>query len=611
MTVINPNLPANLFVQSTTQPVNHSELNQLDLRLDQVVRATVVEGGLDKAILELNHQYYRAQTEKELQVGQQLKLQVSQLQPRLEFRVLNDSLNNRLAQLLPLLTRPYDWGKLLSRLQQVPDQSGQVRTLPQVYSQLQQLLAPAGEHVSVINDSVIKIFELLGQLTSLPNDPVVNNNAPMQPPSSLKSAESSMPLEIKASAAAAVDRSLVDLIQELKSQVSLLPRYTDKPMSQDWLAQTRSILVLIQQKDDVIVPLPSAQREVLFDVLKQLQAHRQVPVHLKTEVAKTLLQLEKQVIRNLVPSTHQLAPEVEAETLIEGDPLARGALTTLKESSAVSVASPAKEGTPPEKLAMEVRTLMKLLQQPVVQKSGLPPELIGRLEGLLSRFQQLPFNVSTGSVMIPGLDMLLSQFAQAVSLPSYFPQGGQLGLLSQLFGFYLETELLQGKAKEALASLKLGLLTLQQQSAEDVAEPLKRLELYQCCKSRLGEDQVQFLPLPFAELEEGYLLAERHEQPTEGREGQAAINLSLSLRLSALGNVRIDMLYDQQGLQLRIAGENQEKRDFFQSYVKELRDSIHTVKLHGINFAADAQLPAKQLQQRLLPESLNMLDTRI
>ena len=611
MTVVNPNLPANLFIQSTTQPVNHSELHQLGLRLDQVVRATVVEGGLDKAILELNHQYYRAQTEKELQVGQQLKLQVSQLQPRLEFRVLNDSLNNRLAQLLPLLTRPYDWGKLLNRLQQAPDQGGQVRMLPQVYSQLQQLLAPAGEQVSVINDSVVKIAELLGQLTSLPNDSAANKNVSMRLPPFLPSAESSMPLEIEASVAKAVDRSLVDLIQELQGQVRLLPRYTDKPMSQDWLAQTRSILVVIQQKDDVIVQLPSAQREVLLDVLMQLQAHRQVPVHLKTEVTKTLVQLEKQGMKNLVPSTHQLVPEAEAESLIERDPLAKSPLTTLKESSAVSVASPAKEGTTPEKLATEVRTLVKLLQQPLVQKSGLPPELIGRLEGLLSRFQQLPFNASNGPVMIPGMDMLLSQFAQVVNLPSYFPQGGQLGLLSQLFGFYLETELLQGKAKEALASLKLGLLTLQQQSAEDVVEPLKRLELYQCCKSRLGEDQVQFLPLPFAELEEGYLLAERHEQRTEGREGSEALNLSLSLRLSALGNVRIDMLYDRQGLQLRIAGENQEKRDFLQSHVNELRESIHTVKLYAINFATDAQLPAKQLQQRLLPESLNMLDTRI
>ena len=98
------------------------------------------------------------------------------------------------------------------------------------------------------------------------------------------------------------------------------------------------------------------------------------------------------------------------------------------------------------------------------------------------------------------------------------------------------------------------------------------------------------------------------EAPPQGSE---ALNLSLSLRLSALGNVRIDMLYDRQGLQLRIAGENQEKRDFLQSHVNELRESIHTVKLYAINFATDAQLPAKQLQQRLLPESLNMLDTRI
>lgn len=603
MTVVTTNLPANLFIQSTSQPVNTSELRHLDLRLDQVVQATVVEGGLDKAILEMNHQFYRAQTDKELQVGQQLRLQVLQTQPKLEFRVLNDPLKDRLAQLLPLLTRAYDWGQLISRLQQSLGQSHQGRTLSNVYSQLQQLLAPAGENVSAINESVTKLIDLLGQFTTQSDDEVAKNNAFTQ----LKTRYSSMPPEVKAVTARSVDRELVDLIQELQDRFKLLPRYTDRPMSQDWLSQTRSILLAIRQKCEILIQVPLSQREILLDVLTHLQAHSQVPAHLKVEVERTLVQLEKQVVQDLIPSEKQ--PERSAATLMKTDLSRGGSLIPPKETAFVPVAA-RPEGSPTQ-LACEIQNLVKLVQQTQKQKTALPPEVIGRLEGLLSRLQQLPLKQMNEVNLIPGMETLLSQLTQSVSQPSSFPQGGQLGILSQLFGFYLETELLQSKAKEALASLKSGLLSLQHELGEEAVEPLRRLELYQFCKSKLGEDQVQFLPLPFAELEEGYLLAERRHQKAEGKAENPALNLSLSLRLSALGNVRIDMLYDQQGLQLRIAGENQEKRDFLQSHAAELRESIQTVKLQGINFATDAQLPAKQLQQRLLPESLGMLDTRI
>ncbi len=94
---------------------------------------------MDKALLELNDQNYRAQSEKELQVGQQLRLQVLQIQPRLEFRVLPEMTGNRLVNLLPLLTHPYNWSELTGQLQRNQNQE---QTLPNVLSQLQHLLNP-------------------------------------------------------------------------------------------------------------------------------------------------------------------------------------------------------------------------------------------------------------------------------------------------------------------------------------------------------------------------------------------------------------------------------------------------------------------------------------
>ncbi len=125
MTIVNPNLVANLFVQPSNQSVLAPELRQLELRIDQVVRATVVEGGLHKVLFELNDQLFKAETEAKLQVGQQLRLQVTQTQPHLEFQVLGISRPDRLAELMPLLTRSYDWGALVERLPHFPPKVGE------------------------------------------------------------------------------------------------------------------------------------------------------------------------------------------------------------------------------------------------------------------------------------------------------------------------------------------------------------------------------------------------------------------------------------------------------------------------------------------------------
>jgi hypothetical protein len=71
------------------------------------------------------------------------------------------------------------------------------------------------------------------------------------------------------------------------------------------------------------------------------------------------------------------------------------------------------------------------------------------------------------------------------------------------------------------------------------------------------------------------------------------------------------MLYEQGKLHLRLAGEDRGKMDYLQDCSDELRESVQAVELQGISFSADARSPARQLQQRLLPDSSNMLDARI
>ena len=140
MTTVTPNLPTNLFSSTPTLPANLPLEMAVTLSSEQIVRAMVVERSVDGAVLEINRQNYLAQGDRELQVGQKVNLQVVQTQPRLEFKVLSNSLDDRLSQALPLLTRPFDWSQLVRRLQLQSGQTGLPQSIAKIYTQLQQVL---------------------------------------------------------------------------------------------------------------------------------------------------------------------------------------------------------------------------------------------------------------------------------------------------------------------------------------------------------------------------------------------------------------------------------------------------------------------------------------
>ncbi|NTV15303.1 MAG: flagellar hook-length control protein FliK [Desulfobulbaceae bacterium] len=77
------------------------------LRIDQVVRATVSEGGEERVWLNIGRQRVLAETEIPLRTGIGLTLLVSKISPRLEFQVLHDPLGSLLRQNLHLLEIPW------------------------------------------------------------------------------------------------------------------------------------------------------------------------------------------------------------------------------------------------------------------------------------------------------------------------------------------------------------------------------------------------------------------------------------------------------------------------------------------------------------------------
>jgi len=646
MSIVNPLLPANPIIQTAANPVSTTEERQLDLRLEQVVRATVVEGGLDKALLEMNHRHYRAQSDQQLQVGQQLTLQVLQTHPTLEMRVIKDPFAGRLGQLLPLLTQAYDWGKLLERLQQQPHSQQLPPDMARVSQQLQQLLQPYGRLPESIDTSLAKLPAQLQQLfVSVAGSRMESGQAVVLPPP----AHAYVYYQATSSGQSLTD--LPQVVRALQGQLQHLQQADGRPVSTAWLTTTQQLLAPLPQSLAQLPP-QAPQLSNLFTLLGQMRQQPSLPPQLMADLERLILQLtvqrggdpggtnrgSNQAAPKLPPqASPQVAPPapaltgqpqpvpqppaaVAAQAAAPGNQPAPpsdtrqipGTETVNRPPAQATVSTPPGSGTLlPAEVSAELKTLLAEVQHVQGANGKLSPELLGRLEGLLDKLQQLPQAEKAALPVMPGLELISQQVVQLVSQGPQRPEGGQLGLLSQLFGFHLEAELLKGKQKEALNNLKASLLLLQKELGEEVVkEPLQRLEMFQLCKARLAEEQVQFLPLPFNELEEGYLLMEQAE-PADDEESEAPLQLSLSLRLSALGSMQVDMLYDKEGLHLRLACEDKEKMNYLQQHTTELEDAIETVPLQGVSFAADAREPARQLMERLLPEAIGMLDARI
>ena len=642
MTIINPIASQNLQVVPTTAQVETPEQRQVDLRPEQMVRATVVEGGLDRALLEMNHQRYRAQSGIELQAGQKLTLQVLQTHPTLELRVINNPLVERLGQLLPLLSQSYDWAGLTERLAERP-QSQPVPSSTQVLQQLSQLLQPSAAAAPGLRNNLLQLPAQLQQLAQAVA-------AAEEGGATLRLDPQGQPTLQAPAVNSNVSIDNGQLLRGLQGQLNQLQLAVGRPVAQTWVAETRNLLAPLQQPD-VAQALPPQQSNELIAAIGQLRQQPNLPPQVTVELEQLVSRLKlaseapqpapagtsrpaaggtapaatTQVITPAQPQ--ESSPPAPAGGRMAAEMIQSVAKEITKEQLANTIlrtgvyqppaagGSAAKPAAQPPVVPAEISAgLEKLLvqvQSAQEQTGKLSPELLGRLEGLLDKLQQLPQLTQAAQPVLPGLEAISGQLAQLAGQGPQQPEGGQLGLLSQLLGFHLEAELLQGKKKEALANLKASLLAMQDELGDDAKEPLRRIELFQLCKARLSEEQVQFLPLPFSELEEGYLLMEKAPQEEKGDSADMPLHITLSLRVSALGNMQIDMLYDRQGLLLRLACENREKMEYLQQHLDELKEVIETVPVRGINLAADAQLPSRQLLEKLLPEALGMLDARI
>ncbi len=526
MTIVNPLVTTNLLVQASST-TGRPEERQNNLRIEQIVQATVVEGGLDRALLELKHQRIQIQTEQELQTGQQLELQVLETHPRLAFKIINSSFDSRFASLLPLLAKPFDWGSLLSHIQQkVPSESGLSKVLGR---QLAPLLRPVADLPA---DQLTSVVVMLGQMRQSKDLFSVANGPAL---------------------ATAFDQVL-----------KVLDRHVEA------------------------LDLPQKLRVMATQIRQQPELMRQFVATEQERISHLLTRIEQPEHPLQPHQARQLAAELKTLLVTNPAPL-------------------------PQELTQTTRELTALISRPSPAGLKFSPALLGHLQKMVQELQ-------TAVDSKPAWPQDLQQVVQHVLAvmrplmagPENQIQPEKLGLLGQLFGLNLEAELVRGRTRDALHSLKLALLDGREQLGSRGEEALHRIELFQVCRVRLAEQNLFFVPLPFPILEEGFLLVQDEgQQQGQPKEKSDKSRMSVHLRLSALGSLRIDVLTESSGVLLRVACEDSQRADFLKSLSDELQERLHEVPVRGITFTIGVDSPATALIEKIIPATRGMFDARV
>lgn len=198
-------------------------------------------------------------------------------------------------------------------------------------------------------------------------------------------------------------------------------------------------------------------------------------------------------------------------------------------------------------------------------------------------------------------------------------KGGEL--LQQLvnkLGLKLESMLAAGNREDATKTVKFALMELVQNVAEQskLAESgkhaLNTLEFFQLAQLQTVRQDALVVPLPLPFLEQGYLLVEDYKDQSgkNGKEREMPKHFSLFLKLSPLGNLRIDFLSSGDGVYIRFNSESKEVSDFLATFKDELNNAITDTLVHGVSFTENSENPLAALLKRIRTAADSLIDTR-
>ena len=695
-------------------PVSREE-RQHDLLLHQMIRATVEEGGQEKALLNFGERKLWMETGTPLRTGDTVTLQVVENDNRLGFRLIPPNLLERLGQSLHLLDKQLDpmallpaliegrepGGKSLDQktrdgldrlfsllrrppseldgqaLREIPRQlglmheaqlgSGQTEaareTLKNALGQLQQgraeLRQALREHLEPLFASLRTLPE---QLAAAPT--AAGRPAPQAP------------------ALAAVLQPLLRLAQSLPEAPASPQTSTPAPTALLDTARTAALArEFTQALGDYLRPFagqtaaplqrleeaaralaaPPAETPVLREAAQQFwnrlaAAPANTPAapeagQALTRLAEQLLQpapaMDDKFLRDL-PRQLGLTSEGRGNAALADrlDRLAQG-LGRLPEALHTPERIGAFLDRQPSDLAAVLRPLFRFAASgpptaPTTAAPGLPPATAGTAPAVGLPILPPAEITATTQAFVEALrdylrpfaaitDASLERIAEQLALLPQMPSGpfdqalAALGqkptgkdLLGALFHLLRGTpqRLAEGSAENLARQLTEALGKSLYQELDRVEqrqeESLRHLELWQLCRSRLGESDSTFVPLPLPFLDNGYLVARRRESAEEGgAEGRdETFTLSLYLDLRKLGCVQIDLLYQQQELFVRFHCQNSGAAQAFSTARDELGDSLGGIPLATVAVGVGAESPDKALIREIIPAERSLLDAR-
>jgi hypothetical protein len=195
--------------------------------------------------------------------------------------------------------------------------------------------------------------------------------------------------------------------------------------------------------------------------------------------------------------------------------------------------------------------------------------------------------------------------------------GARMRELFERLGLQFEARLAAGETDGAGGALKPALFEaarLLRDSGSPLAAETEQLaqtvELFQLSQLRLQSQGLTLLPLflPFAA--DAYLLVRERAAAAPGEE-EPPLSVSLHLALQGLGNMRVDLLQDGQGLHVRFVCSGTTQAAFVAGHREELGEALADCRLQGVSFAAGADPPVRDLVRLLLPDGNGFLDTRV
>jgi len=196
--------------------------------------------------------------------------------------------------------------------------------------------------------------------------------------------------------------------------------------------------------------------------------------------------------------------------------------------------------------------------------------------------------------------------------------GNMLSSLMNLLGLDTERQVMHQDPDQAASRLKSALLALSRDQGQDQdlrqrAERLvSHLELFQLCRVRLGEQGLNWLPLPLPFLEQGFLVWEQKEEPGQ-EEGQAENGqmLRMVLQMSWLGDLDIRLQQAGHGLRVGLACGSRETASFLEGAKEDLMHSVTALPITECSITLGAKDPAQVLLDLAVEDGERVFEARV